>query len=128
VIPASVTKIESWAFAQCDMLTEIICKATTPPVVSKFSFSYEKSTLYVPQEAVETYRNTDYWKEFGTILPIGYLESADVNGDYVVNIADVSIVIDAILSGAFSSSCDVNLDGIVNIADIIAIIDAILNQ
>lgn len=127
-IPASVTKIGSWAFTHCDKLTEIICKATTSPEVSKFSFAYEKSTLYVPREAVETYRNTDNWKEFGKILPIGYQESADVNGDYVVNIADVSIVIDAILSGAFSSSCDVNLDGSVDIADIIAIIDAILNQ
>ncbi len=26
--------------------------------------------LYVPANSLETYRNADYWKEIGTILPI----------------------------------------------------------
>ena len=53
----------------------------------------------------------------------------DVNGDGEVNIADVSAVIDVILTGApASNSADVNLDGEVNIADVSTIIDIILNS
>jgi len=51
----------------------------------------------------------------------------DVNGDYEVNIADVNVVIDVILSDVNNPNADVNGDGEINIADINAIIDIILN-
>ena len=50
----------------------------------------------------------------------------DVNGDYEVNIADVNVVIDVILSDVNNPNADVNGDGEINIADINAIIDIIL--
>lgn len=50
----------------------------------------------------------------------------DVNGDGEVNVGDVNIVIDAILSGR--GDCDVNNDGEVNVSDVNAVIDIILNQ
>ena len=52
----------------------------------------------------------------------------DVNGDGEVNIADVNIVINHILSGEMDSDCDVNEDQEVNIADVNFIIDLILNS
>ena len=54
--------------------------------------------------------------------------TGDVNGDGEVNIADVNIVIDHILSGEMDSDCDVNEDQEVNIADVNVIIDIILNS
>ena len=52
----------------------------------------------------------------------------DVNCDGEVNIADVNIVIDHILSGEMDDACDVNKDLEVNIADVNFIIDLILNS
>ena len=52
----------------------------------------------------------------------------DVNGDGEVNIADVNLVIDFILSGSGApGAADVNHDSEVNIADINALIDIILS-
>jgi hypothetical protein len=55
------------------------------------------------------------------------LDPADVNGDGTVNIADVNVIIDIILSGSSNPTGDVNNDGTVNIADLNAIINKILN-
>ena len=49
----------------------------------------------------------------------------DVNGDGEVNIIDVNLVIDSILSGNYRSECDVNDDKEVNIVDIDDIIKCI---
>ena len=128
VIPASVTKIGSYVFTHCSNLAEVFCKATTPPQISKFSFTFENTTLYVPSEALETYRNADYWKDFSKILPIGYPGSGDVNGDCVVNISDVNYVINVILAGRYDSNADVNGDGQVNVSDLNSVIAIILNM
>ena len=50
----------------------------------------------------------------------------DVNADGDVNIADINVVTDAILSGLHDSKCDVNKDGDINIADLNYLIDLIL--
>jgi len=50
----------------------------------------------------------------------------DVNADGDVTIADVNVVIDAILSGTPTPNCDVNHDGDLTIADINYLIDLIL--
>ena len=52
----------------------------------------------------------------------------DVNGDGEVNIADINVVIDAILSNVSSSNCDTNDDSEVNIADINTIVNYILTH
>lgn len=51
----------------------------------------------------------------------------DVNGDNEVNIADVSALIDLLVSDETTAACDINGDGDVSIADINALIDMILN-
>ena len=50
----------------------------------------------------------------------------DVNHDGSVNIADVNLVIDMILSGTYNADGDVNEDGAVNISDINEVIAIIL--
>ena len=53
--------------------------------------------------------------------------SGDVNGDHEVSIADVSALIDFILSGnGYNAAADVNGDNAVNIADVTTLIDMIL--
>jgi len=50
----------------------------------------------------------------------------DVNADGDVTIADVNVVIDAILRGIPNMNCDVNEDGDITIADVNVLIDIIL--
>lgn len=54
--------------------------------------------------------------------------SLDVNLDGEINIADINMIIDIILTGKPGVTCDTNGDGEVNIADINTVIDAILSH
>jgi hypothetical protein len=65
--------------------------------------------------------------EVKAIAPVTAMRG-DANGDRIVNIADINVVIDMILAGNYSDRGDVNNDGDVNIVDINAIIDMILKQ
>lgn len=69
------------------------------------------------QDACTEISATDYAAPFSP---------GDVNNDGEINIADVNVVINAILSDTFNMNCDVNGDGEVNIADVNAIITIIL--
>jgi len=66
------------------------------------------------------------------LTEIGYQDVAvgDVNEDGQVDIADVTALIDSILSGATAnqSVADVNGDGQVDIADVTSLIDTILSK
>jgi hypothetical protein len=52
----------------------------------------------------------------------------DVNGDGEITIADVNVIIEAILRGTFSTAADVNNDGEVTIADVNVVINIILSN
>ena len=61
-------------------------------------------------------------------LPLLKALKGDVNGDGVVNISDVNLIIGMILSGNSSADGDVNGDGAVNIGDINVVIGIILSN
>jgi len=50
----------------------------------------------------------------------------DVNGDSVINVQDIILVVNMILSSDNSSSGDINSDGIVNVLDIVQLVNLIL--
>ena len=50
----------------------------------------------------------------------------DLNGDFILNILDVLLIIDIILNQESSDLAEINGDGIVNILDIIELVDLIL--
>lgn len=80
VIPCSVTNIGNEAF-QCFRLKNVYCYAKNIPNTGNNAFdtrNFADATLYVPFESIETYKSAEYWKEFGTILPI---ENKEQNGD-----------------------------------------------
>ena len=59
---------------------------------------------------------------------IDYLaELGDVNGDGIINILDVVIVVNYILDMLYTITADLNEDGIVNVLDIVILIGVILN-
>ena len=82
-IPASVTKINMYAFSNCTGLTEITCNAVNPPALGGLSYAssvyhpndvfneVNKSIpLYVPCASIEAYKAADGWSEFTNIQAI----------------------------------------------------------
>ncbi|MDE6792447.1 MAG: leucine-rich repeat domain-containing protein [Muribaculaceae bacterium] len=63
-------------FAGSENIETITLKAVEPPVIDEgnvapFSLTtYRDATLFVPDEAVDSYRNAEGWKLFGKIKPI----------------------------------------------------------
>ena len=51
----------------------------------------------------------------------------DVNADGVVNILDIVLIVNIVLSDEYDSTVDLNNDGLVNVLDIVALVDTILN-
>lgn len=75
-------------------------------------------------------------KAYGPSLTINFIKGAqpgpeplkgDVNGDGELNIGDVNVLINMILSGEISNTGDVDGDGEIGISDVNALIDLILN-
>ena len=63
----------------------------------------------------------------------GYCEESsfvqgDVNGDGLINISDVIIIVQIILSGDYDYYSDYNQDDVVNVADVIGVINVILSN
>ena len=80
--PAAVTNIGLTPFLECNKLTEITCLATTPPTLHMMAFlqmAQADITLYVPEEAVETYKATPMWKDFNVQAITGTGISATLN-------------------------------------------------
>lgn len=130
-IGESVDSIATYAFGSCPSLSRVVCKALTPPKLTiEECFDadiYATATLFVPRSALNDYRNAQYWNLFERIEAIETAIAGDVNGDGEVNIADVNVIISAILSGDDANAAfDVNSDGEVNIADVCSIINIIL--
>ena len=72
-IPNSVTSIGWGAFGDCSNLTDVYCHAISVPATNVDAFKYlypESMTLHVPTEAIESYRTTEPWSSFGTILAL----------------------------------------------------------
>ena len=63
-------------------------------------------------------------------MPPDVALKGDVNGDGEITIADINIIIDAILTVTqeFQTAADVNGDGEITIADINVVIDIILGN
>lgn len=68
-IPSSVTSIGEYAFQLCSNLSTIYSLNPVPPATLPNCFSRipGNATLYVPQNAVEAYRNAEGWNEVPNI-------------------------------------------------------------
>ncbi len=80
-IPASVTSVGTDAFAFCRGLASVTCRAVIPPAclgrtgprvvtVNPFREIAPQAVLYVPAEALQSYRDTRPWSDFYRIESI----------------------------------------------------------
>jgi hypothetical protein len=68
-----VKSIEANAFSNCPWLSEVYCRATTPPVLGEgvFSNSAELGNIYVPAASVDAYKTAAGWSKFADKI-MGY--------------------------------------------------------
>lgn len=134
-IPNSVIFIGEHVFSDYSSLTFVKCIGTVPPVMaSENCFSaatYNRATLLVPPQFVDTYQAADYWHKFAHIEGWGSVGRGDIDSDGEVSIRDVTSLIDYLLSGNASGvnleGADCDRDGSVNISDVTDLIDYLLS-
>ena len=72
-LPESLTSIGSGAFQGCSSLTDVYCNAEEIPYTATKAFhesNIENATLHVPTSALDSYRATAPWSEFGNIVAL----------------------------------------------------------
>lgn len=135
-IGSGVTAIGSKAFNYCNALTTVKCIGSVPPVMAGsdcFSVAaYNRATLFVPRNSEATYAASDYWYKFAHVEGWGSAGQGDVDGDGLMNIKDVTILIDVLVGSDvdtfYIESADLNKNGRIDIGDVTSLIDSILNN
>ena len=62
IIGNSVTKIDKYAFKDCPCITNIVCCAETVPIIDDYTFNFFASTLFVPYNLIDSYKNSSQWR------------------------------------------------------------------
>ena len=138
VIPNTVECIDGEVFVGCRLET-VKCLGAVPPYISTaertccFSdWIHQNATLLVPLGSVEAYLTENCWCLFDHIESWGSARAGDVDSDGRLNITDVTVLIDYLLSGNSAGvsmqGADVDGDGVVNITDVTELIDKLLDN
>lgn len=138
-IPNSIIEIGNSAFFGCNNLNTVYCYISDLAQVTVGSTPFYRSpggstdrTLYIPRGTLTDYQADNKWSQyFDFIVEMG-IEPGDIDGDGVLNVKDVSDLIDLILAGTASiedyPAADVNGDGNINVADMTSLIDMLLSS
>lgn len=66
ILPESVEEIDTFAFANCENLTNLICKPTTPPLMGLNIFGNKpnKCAIHVKSRQVKNYKSANGWATY----------------------------------------------------------------
>lgn len=131
-IPATVTYIGGSAFYGCSNMNSVTIKIRKPLHTPTGTFSNAtNATLYVPYGCKATYEKISPWKDFKEIVELPASDCYDLNGDGIVDKADLDAISSHILGNTplnfDENAADLNGDRKVNAADIVVLI-TILQQ
>ena len=134
VIGSSVTYLGIKVFYDCPSLRKVTCLAPVPPAMyawySFYDYNYYDVTVYVPASSLTLYQTTVPWSYFYDIQPIPEVMSGDVDGDGILSINDVTMIINYLLGRDLTDfnldAADVDGNGRVNIDDVTELIDYLL--
>ncbi len=129
-IPASVNNIKYNAFIDCKNLTNVYS------LITHFSdFEYGEglffgvpvptSTLHVTYGTKMYYEQMDQWRDFNVVD--NAVEPGDADGNFDVNVMDITRIIDLIMNGGYEVNADANCDGELDVRDLTVVIDRIMN-
>ncbi|MCQ2128945.1 MAG: leucine-rich repeat protein [Bacteroidaceae bacterium] len=138
-IPQSLSEFGSYVFTNCNSLQDVYVEWLTPPYLYNQIFDvttngFITKTLHVPDGSENNYMNILPWANFwdiqGYVVPSNHV--GDANGDFSVDVADVTAVSSYILGNAFDNfienNADANFDGTIDVADITTIASIILTK
>lgn len=129
VLPPSLTQLGDHNFYYFKKLKRAYFKAHVILQQSNSNFTFgdlTQTVFVVPEELEYSYMMNDFWGKY----KFGPDMIFDVNLDNEVDIADINLIIDAILglgNAATVYASDVNEDGVADIADVNLMIDLILD-
>lgn len=129
-LPSTINRILSMVVYESHTLEKVVCKAIMPPTASFDSFTYSEvdPVLFVPNESLEVYRNTEVWCDFRHIVPFIGAGPGDIDGDGEIAVTDVTGLISMLLNGdELPAYCDVDGDEEIDINDITQLISILLN-
>jgi len=151
-ITEGMTQVGTLTFTQSEGITEITVNFDTPYTYNGGNLVFEdvvteaaSKTQSIYMTGIEVNYNCSISWSYGSATPRTFMpqttftygggdtpepeyEIGDVNHDHNVNIADVTALIDLLLSGGEApAEADVNGDQNVNIADVTALIDKLLS-
>ena len=118
-----------------DELTSVKCLFDDPEQVTfmdditPFLGVSDKAVLYVPNSALQAFRQSAKWSAFKIVKGIDGCGTPDLNGDGVVAVADISIAINQTLGRGdprIKDKADINGDGEIDMKDVNLIINAML--
>ena len=97
--------------------------------VQEYALNWLKFQVLNDSDACEALLNTPSSASQYLTSNIECVESVtgDINGDLLVNVQDVILVVNLILSAEYNSSADLNLDGNIDVLDIVQIVNIILS-
>lgn len=116
-LPSTIKTIENGAI-RCGSMEELLILADVPPTVEEGtlpnSFGYHSGLdeidkigckVYVPENSIDTYKNSDYWKTFWTYLPLQSQGSKPTCSKPIINYDNGKLVFSCDTPGAvFNSS------------------------
>ena len=132
-IPSSVTYLGDMAMAGMTGMATLKVDAADVPALGENVWAgvdQPSVPLFTPSGSTSLYQAADQWMNFFFQNVDDYI-LGDVNDDGVVNIADVTALINALLNdfdGINLKGADVNEDGSINIADVTTLINMLLND
>ena len=116
--------------------------STTGAIIDEIDFKVTKNdsnkVIMVGEEVFENYHwegstpevtfhlnngNGPFYIKSVTIHRTRIKKTGDVNGDFVVDVADIASIIDVMADGSGPAEADVNGDGTVDVADVATVID-----
>lgn len=135
-IGSGVTSIGAKAFNYCNALQTVTCRSSVPPVMANSNCftnaAYSRAVLKVPRPEIEIYAAAVYWYKFSHIEGWGYLGPGDVNGSGTIDMDDLTLMINIMLTddlgGIDPSWADVTGNGIVSMNDLTELINLLLTQ
>ena len=112
-LPANVTTIFSYAFTECSSLNSVYCLATTPPECPYENPFFDiRADLFVPSEALTTYRGGTTWAVFQNIFEIGNIPCQQPTFDF--NQDTYQLTIQSLTAGAKIYYCRHNEEPVID--------------
>lgn len=132
----TVKVVEPFAFFNSNKAIQVYVNNPVPPTAPVTAFStdaYANGALFVPVGTYNAYSKATCWKEFAHILDdITGPAKGDVNGDGVIDISDVNILLNIVLgkdtASKYDGRADVTGDGSVDISDVNSCLNIVLGK